>query len=136
MGLVCAAAEYTTVDLTSSRLEYDSPVSPLSHRRQAPGDPVIAREPAELSLAEALGLAAGDAVALVGGGGKTTAMFRLAREIVGHGGSTLTTTTTRIFAAQIALAPVHVVAADATRERIEEALRDHRQLLVVGNMDD
>ena len=111
-------------------------MSPLSHRRQAARDPVIAREAAELSLAEALGIAAGDAVALVGGGGKTTAMFRLAREIVGHGGSALTTTTTRIFAAQIALAPAHVIAADATRERLEEALGHHRQVLVVGNMDD
>ncbi len=35
-------------------------------------------------------------------------MFRLAAEIVGSGGRVVTTTTTRIFAAQTRLAPVHV----------------------------
>ena len=62
-----------------------------------------------------------EVVALVGGGGKTTAMFRLAREMVEKGGSAITTTTTRIFAAQIALSPAHVPAADATRERVSAA---------------
>jgi probable selenium-dependent hydroxylase accessory protein YqeC len=83
-------------------------------------------------LADALGMKGDEVVALVGGGGKTTAMFRLAREIVEKGGRAITTTTTRIFAAQIALAPAHVLAADATRERILAALAAHRQVLVVG----
>jgi molybdenum cofactor cytidylyltransferase len=73
-----------------------------------------------------------DIVAIVGGGGKTTAMFRLAREIVDKGGSAITTTTTRIFGAQIALAPAHVLAADATRERVQAALAAHRHVLVIG----
>jgi molybdenum cofactor cytidylyltransferase len=47
-------------------------------------------------------------IAFVGGGGKTSAMFRLASEIVADGGQVVTTTTTRIFAAQTRLAPVHV----------------------------
>ncbi len=85
-----------------------------------------------MRLAEALGATGDDAVALVGGGGKTSAMFRLAREIVDKGGSAITTTTTRIFAAQIALAPSHVLAADATRERVAAALGEHRHTLVVG----
>jgi len=38
-----------------------------------------------VTLAEALGIAVDDVVALVGGGGKTAAMFRLAREIVEKG---------------------------------------------------
>jgi flagellar biosynthesis GTPase FlhF len=54
-----------------------------------------------LTLVEALAIAEDDVVALVGGGGKTTTMFRLAREIVARGGYALTTTTARIFAAQI-----------------------------------
>src|SRR5690349_3492029 len=66
---------------------------------------------ARLKLADALGVTGDEVVALVGGGGKTTAMFRLAREMVEKGTSTITTTTTRIFAAQIALAPAHVQAA-------------------------
>jgi len=73
-----------------------------------------------------------EVVALVGGGGKTTAMFRLAREMVEKGGNAITTTTTRIFAAQIALSPAHVAATDATRERVSAALAAHRQVLVIG----
>ena len=85
-----------------------------------------------MKLADALGLTGDDIVALVGGGGKTTAMFRLARELVDKGGRAITTTTTRIFAAQIALAPAHVLAADATRERVLAALAAHGQVLVIG----
>jgi molybdenum cofactor cytidylyltransferase len=92
-------------------------------------------ERAGLRLADALGMRGDDVVALVGGGGKTTAMFRLARERVDGGGRAITTTTTRIFAAQTALAPVHVPAAEATRERILAALAAHGQVLVIGATD-
>ncbi len=85
-----------------------------------------------MTLAEALRMAADESVALVGGGGKTTAMFRLAREVVDRGGRVITTTTTRIFGAQIALAPAHVPAADATQERLAAALAAHRHVLVIG----
>jgi len=90
---------------------------------------------AALTLVEALGIGAGDVVALVGGGGKTTAMFRLARELAERGERALTTSTTHIFADQIALAPAHVRAADATRERAAAALDTHRHLLVIGVTD-
>ena len=73
-----------------------------------------------------------EVVALVGGGGKSTAMFRLAREVVEKGGHAITTTTTRIFGAQIALSPAHVPAADATRERVAAALATHGQVLITG----
>lgn len=76
-----------------------------------------------------------DVVALVGGGGKSTAMFLLAREMVAKSGRAITTTTTKIFAAQIALAPAHVPAADATRERIDAALSEHGHVLVIGATD-
>jgi molybdenum cofactor cytidylyltransferase len=85
-----------------------------------------------VKLAKALGMARNEVVALVGGGGKTTAMFRLAREIVEHGGSVITTTTTKIFASQIALAPAHIPAADATRDNVSAALAAHRHVLVIG----
>jgi len=88
-----------------------------------------------VKLLDALGMTADEVVALVGGGGKTTAMFRLAREVVDNGGSAITTTTTRIFGAQIALAPAHVPAADATRERVSAALAGHRHVLVIGATD-
>ncbi|MEX2224380.1 MAG: selenium cofactor biosynthesis protein YqeC [Candidatus Rokuibacteriota bacterium] len=85
-----------------------------------------------MTLADALRMTADEVVALVGGGGKTTAMFRLAREVADRGGRAIATTTTRIFGAQIALAPVHVPAADATRERVAAALALHRHVLVIG----
>ena len=59
----------------------------------------------------------------------------LAREIVQKGEHALTTTTTRIFAAQIALAPAHVAATDATCESVWAALGAHRHLLVSGATD-
>ena len=76
-----------------------------------------------------------DVVALVGGGGKSTAMFRLARETVAKGGRAVTTTTTKIFAAQIALAPAHIAADLATRARVSAALAAHRHVLVIGATD-
>lgn len=85
-----------------------------------------------MTLADALRMTADESVALVGGGGKTTAMFRLAREVVARGGRAITTTTTRIFGAQIALAPAHIPAADATRERIAAALAVHGHVLIIG----
>ena len=88
-----------------------------------------------MRLADALGVTRDEVVALVGGGGKTTAMFRVAREVVEQGGRALTTTTTHIFAAQIALAPAHVSASDATQESVAAALAAHRHVLVVGATD-
>jgi molybdenum cofactor cytidylyltransferase len=88
-----------------------------------------------VTLAEALGLAGDDVVALVGGGGKTSAMFRLARETVAAGGRAITTTTTRIFAAQIQLSPAHVPAAAVTPEHLLAALARHGQVLVIGETD-
>lgn len=85
-----------------------------------------------MTLAEAIGLRSDDVVALVGGGGKTSAMFLLAREAVARGGYAITTTTTRIFGAQIALAPAHILAADATEARVKDALDRHGQVLVIG----
>lgn len=85
-----------------------------------------------MKLADALGMRGDEVVAIVGGGGKSTAMFRLAREMVERGGHAITTTTTRIFGAQIALSPAHVAAAGATRESVRAALAAHGQVLVTG----
>ena len=47
-------------------------------------------------LPDALGLRRGEVLALVGGGGKTSLMFRLAAELASGGSRVITTTTTRI----------------------------------------
>ena len=88
-----------------------------------------------MRLADALGVARDEVVAFVGGGGKTTAMFRLAREMVEAGERVITTTTTHIFAAQIALAPAHVTAAEATQAVISAALAARGHVLVIGATD-
>ena len=49
------------------------------------------------SLREGLKLEKGGVVSLVGAGGKTSLMFRLARELSIAGDAVLTTTTTKIF---------------------------------------
>jgi molybdenum cofactor cytidylyltransferase len=86
-------------------------------------------------LAHALDVSPDEVVAFVGGGGKTTAMFRLAGEMVEAGEHVITTTTTHIFAAQIALAPTSVAAADATQASVSAALAAQRHVLVVGATD-
>jgi probable selenium-dependent hydroxylase accessory protein YqeC len=50
-----------------------------------------------VSLKEGLMLEGGSVVSLVGGGGKTSLMFKLARELSMAGDTVLTTTTTKIF---------------------------------------
>jgi probable selenium-dependent hydroxylase accessory protein YqeC len=50
-----------------------------------------------MDLAEAVDLGLGETTALIGAGGKTTAMFRLAKELRDQGCKILVTTTTKIF---------------------------------------
>jgi molybdenum cofactor cytidylyltransferase len=88
-----------------------------------------------VTLLEALGMKRDEVVALVGGGGKSSAMFRLARETVERGGTAITTTTTRIFGAQLRLSPAHLPAASVTREDVAAALAAHGQVLVIGATD-
>lgn len=50
-----------------------------------------------MQLSEALGLRRGEMAALIGAGGKTTTLFRLARELRDQGSKVLVTTTTKMF---------------------------------------
>lgn len=72
---------------------------------------------------------AGELVAIVGGGGKTGLLFALAAALPGR---VVVTTTTRIFAAQIALAPAVCHAAELNR--LDALLAAHRVCLVVGDV--
>ncbi len=93
-----------------------------------------------MKLSHALRITPGDVVAFVGGGGKTTAMFQLANELA-PALRVLTTTTTRIFAAQIRRAPAHLTFDPATQPvadilpRLEAAIARHGQVLLIGQAD-
>jgi molybdenum cofactor cytidylyltransferase len=86
-----------------------------------------------MQLSFALSISPSAVVAFVGGGGKTTGMFRLADELVSQGRRVITTTTTRIFAVQLNLSPAHLIAEDATTilQQVPAMLARHGQVLVV-----
>lgn len=90
-----------------------------------------------MKLARAFNITSGEVVALVGAGGKTTAMFLLADELAASL-RVLTTTTTRIFAAQTKDSPAHLTF-DPRRQaiadlspRLDEAIAAHGQVLLTG----
>jgi len=85
-----------------------------------------------MQLTAALGLVPGEIVALVGAGGKTTAMARLAREL-GSFGPVVSTTTTHLALAERSIAPSHIIFDDDARlEELGPLLREHRHVLVTG----
>ena len=90
----------------------------MSNRTRAPG------------VVEALGLVrAPELVAIVGGGGKSSLLFALARSLPGR---VVMTTTTRIFAAQMSrAAEVCSLADESWRERLDAF---DSNLLVVGGV--
>ena len=75
------------------------------------------------SLAEALDIKTREVVSLVGAGGKTTLLFRLAKELVWDGKKVVTTTTTRILEPTSEEAPILFV--DPDEEKIVRFIRDH-----------
>jgi molybdenum cofactor cytidylyltransferase len=93
-----------------------------------------------MNLSHALRITAGDIGAFVGGGGKTTAMFQLANELAPRL-RVLTTTTTRIFAAQIKRSPAHVTFDPAQQSAadilplLDAAIAKHGQVLLIGQAD-
>jgi probable selenium-dependent hydroxylase accessory protein YqeC len=75
------------------------------------------------SLIESLGLGSREMISLVGAGGKTTLMFRLAKELVHEGKKVITTTTTKILEPSPEESPSLFV--DPEDERIRQFLRGH-----------
>jgi molybdenum cofactor cytidylyltransferase len=86
-----------------------------------------------ISLAKALRVERGSVVSFVGGGGKTTSMFRLAAELCAAGLRVVTTTTTHISKEQVHLAPASVSldALDSLAARLDE----HGHCLIIGAPD-
>ncbi len=75
------------------------------------------------SLTGALGIEAREVISLVGAGGKTTLMFRLAKELCLRGKKVVTTTTTKILEPALGETGSLFVASD--EERIKDFVRDH-----------
>jgi molybdenum cofactor cytidylyltransferase len=97
-----------------------------------------------MRLSRALRIAPGDVLALIGGGGKTTAMFRLADELANTSSPkmrVLMTTSTRIFAVQIKLAPAYVTfdpqhqAVGDILPQLDAAVDKYGQVLLIGQTD-
>jgi len=86
-----------------------------------------------IQLAKALRAGRGDVVAFVGGGGKTTSMFRLAAGLCAAGLRVITTTTTHISQEQVQFAPVSINIDDLGS--LTEQLDRHGQCLVIGAPD-
>ncbi len=77
-----------------------------------------------------------DVVAFVGGGGKSSALFRLAREIVTSGQRVIVTTTTHISLEQMRQEPVHIVVTgdQLPRDALSRALDEHGRCLVISEV--
>ena len=82
---------------------------------------------------KALRVERGAVVSFVGGGGKTTSMFRLAAELCAAGLRVVTTTTTHISKDQVHLAPASVVVDNL--DSLKANLDQHSHCLVIGAPD-
>lgn len=99
-----------------------------------------------MNLSRALRIRRKDVIALVGGGGKTSAMFRLGDELAGQGWRVVCTTSTHISANQVAQAgssvilPHHLTDQPSDEQTNKSAqwvnqLRTHTPTLLVGEID-
>lgn len=87
-------------------------------------------------LRDALLLKDGGVVSLVGAGGKTSLMFRLARELSRKGERVLTTTTTRIHPPTVEQSPACILAVTAEEilERAAAVLSRHRHITAASGL--
>jgi molybdenum cofactor cytidylyltransferase len=89
-----------------------------------------------MQLTRTLRIRPKDVIVLVGGGGKTTLMFRLADELAVSGRRVVTTMTTRIFIGQMLRAPGRLVTEDeaALLAELPAALDAYRHVIVAGEV--
>jgi molybdenum cofactor cytidylyltransferase len=90
-----------------------------------------------MKLSQALNLQPSDVVAFVGAGGKTSAMFRLADELVQAGRRVITTTTTRLARDEICRAPQQIGIGHAMRlpETLAEQLERYQHVFVFSKLE-
>jgi molybdenum cofactor cytidylyltransferase len=89
-----------------------------------------------MQLTRALRIRPKDVIVLVGGGGKTTLMFRLADELAAAGRRVVTTMTTRIFVGQMLRAPGRLVTENEATllAELPAALAAYRHVIVAGEV--
>jgi len=90
------------------------------------------------SLSLALGLSSSENIALVGGGGKTSLMFCLARELANGGKTVISTTTTHIAKPSTQEAPCLIMESDENvlLERLLQVLQSQRHVTLALACDD
>jgi molybdenum cofactor cytidylyltransferase len=86
-----------------------------------------------ISLAKALRIERGAVVSFVGGGGKTTSMFRLAAELSAAGLRVVSTTTTHISKEQVRMAPASITLEEIAL--LAARLDQHGHCLIIGPPD-
>jgi molybdenum cofactor cytidylyltransferase len=86
-----------------------------------------------ISIAKALRVTRGSVVSFVGGGGKTTSMFRLADELSSEGARVVTTTTTHISKEQVRIAPAAITLDEL--DKLTARLNQHGHCLLIGPPD-
>lgn len=95
-----------------------------------------------MNLTDAFQITPGEVVALVGGGGKSTTMFRLGKELAQAGRRVLLTTTTHLAANEVQLAPAHVIFSPPTQTpadllaTLQNAVAQHSQVLLVSSVEE
>lgn len=85
-----------------------------------------------MNLSHSLRLQSHDVVAFVGAGGKTSALFRLANELVTQGKRAVMTTTTRLGAMQISEPYLRYASTPDYIVRVHNALKESPRVLIVG----
>ncbi len=86
-----------------------------------------------MNLSQALRLQSNEVIAFVGAGGKTSAMLRLADELVAQGKRVILTMTTRLGATQIVEPSLRYTASPEFSARVRETLDKHARVFIVGD---
>jgi molybdenum cofactor cytidylyltransferase len=86
-----------------------------------------------MDLSQALRLQSNEVVAFVGAGGKTSAMFRLADELIAQGKRVIVTTTTRLGASQMIEPRLRYVSSPDFSAHVRETLNKHARAFIVGD---
>ncbi len=89
-----------------------------------------------MRLSKALEVNRGDVVSLVGAGGKTTAMFRLAGELTSNGWKVITTTTTMIWRHQASEHTILEPEGAILLEKARAALKKHSHITLVSGLSE